>query len=431
MQVESPLDAIRTISTIQGVRAETEARRLAAEEARQNAKDAAAVRQVMVEANGDFEKALPKLRMIAPAAALKFETAIATQQKEHFQSLKAKTEAETERTARSLRFLQGATPQTYPAIYGRLQQEDPEVAGLLPPTFDADRVRQVQQIGLSAKEALDQRNLALTLLKEGHTMEALSTYFSTVPETGGADEWQKGLDDFTNAGVPKSLLALVGPYGPGAPAHAAALGISPAKAAELAGQAETRAQTEKHQTTQEELQRGQLAVSQGQLRVAQDRERREGAAAGGAAAVKLSPTQQEDIATMLTMEQLASDVQKIGKDAGTLPGVGPMEGRVFPSLRGSGGTTGETLRDKIGNIQGTIAKLRGGTSFTPTEKQLLETYTPTTTDRDEVILTKITNLVDFIRKKRENTLRVARGEYTLPTTTGSTVATTGTNPFRK
>jgi hypothetical protein len=138
-----------------------------------------------------------------------------------------------------------------------------------------------------------------------------------------------------------------------------------------------------------------------------------GAAPGDAGAVRLSAAQQEDLATMLTVEQLVGDVQGIDKEKG-LPGVGPLEGRFFASARGSGGTTGETLRNLLGNIQGTIAKLRGGASFTPQEQAMLDRYTPTTTDTDTAVRTKLTNLVDFIQKKRANTLRVAAGQYELP-----------------
>jgi hypothetical protein len=138
-----------------------------------------------------------------------------------------------------------------------------------------------------------------------------------------------------------------------------------------------------------------------------------GTGAGAPGAPKLTAGQQEDIATMLTVEQLAKDVQTIDKEKG-LPGVGPIEGRFLPSMRGSGGETGETLRNVLGNIQGTIAKLRGGASFTPSEQVLLDRYTPTTTDTDAAIRTKLKSLTDFIQKKRANTLRVAAGEYELP-----------------
>jgi hypothetical protein len=147
------------------------------------------------------------------------------------------------------------------------------------------------------------------------------------------------------------------------------------------------------------------------------------AAAGEAGGVKLTGAQQEDMATMLTVEELIGGVEAIHKEKGGLPGVGPLEGRFFPSQRGSGGPTGETVRNMVGNIQGTIAKLRGGTAFSESEKAMLDSYTPTLTDTDAAIRTKLVNLRDFIQKKRTNTIRVASGQYTLPSTPPATTTT--------
>lgn len=143
-----------------------------------------------------------------------------------------------------------------------------------------------------------------------------------------------------------------------------------------------------------------------------------GGAADAPGGIKLTAGQQDDLATMLTVQQLAADATTLGNEIGWA-GVGPWQGRVGATALGSGGTKGETLRNKIGNIKGTIAKLRGGTSFTPNEQALLESYTPTETDPDWKIQAKLASMVDFIEKKRANTLRVARGEYTLPASSGS------------
>ena len=67
---------------------------------------------------------------------------------------------------------------------------------------------------------------------------------------------------------------------------------------------------------------------------------------------------------------------------------------------GFGTEEGQQNRDIIGNIQGTIAKLRGGTSFTPTEQRLLETYTPTINDSEMKIKQKLEDLANFINDKQ-------------------------------
>jgi len=136
-------------------------------------------------------------------------------------------------------------------------------------------------------------------------------------------------------------------------------------------------------------------------------------AAGPEGAVKLTGAQQEDIATMLTVQDLIGQADTLGTEI-NWAGVGPIEGRTGPvgaRWFGTGGEQAETLRNLIGNIQGTIAKLRGGTAFSAQEQIMLERYTPTITDSELVIKSKLKSLKAFIEAKRENTLRVARGEY--------------------
>jgi hypothetical protein len=147
-----------------------------------------------------------------------------------------------------------------------------------------------------------------------------------------------------------------------------------------------------------------------------------GSAAEGPGGLKLSPTQQEDISTMLTVQDLSKIVLERGEAIGW-SGVGPMAGRAGNVLAqvDIGDPKAEELRNFIGNIQGTIAKLRGGTAFSPQEKAMLDSYTPTPNDSVLKIKAKLKSLDTFITAKRENMLRVAGGEYTPRDT--STVAT--------
>lgn len=141
--------------------------------------------------------------------------------------------------------------------------------------------------------------------------------------------------------------------------------------------------------------------------------KRPGSAAEGPGGVKLSPTQQEDIATMLTVQDLSKTVLERGEAIGW-SGVGPVAGRAGNLLAGVGvgDPKAEELRNFIGNIQGTIAKLRGGTAFSPQEKAMLDSYTPTPNDSVLKVKAKLKSLDLFITAKRENMLRVAGGEYT-------------------
>lgn len=131
---------------------------------------------------------------------------------------------------------------------------------------------------------------------------------------------------------------------------------------------------------------------------------------GGSRQTRLSAGQQDDLATMQTIEDMAGQVSALGNKIGW-KGVGGMgTGSISQGLMkytGIGSKDEEVLRNYIGNIQGTIAKLRGGTSFTPNEQAMLESYTPTINDSDAMIQAKIASLTSFIQTKRANTMKFA------------------------
>ena len=128
--------------------------------------------------------------------------------------------------------------------------------------------------------------------------------------------------------------------------------------------------------------------------------------------MKLSASQQEDLVTMSTVEDLADKVLQIGGTSNWQGVGGNYAGSIsqfFAKNFGTGSQQEEQLRNYIGNIQATIAKLRGGTSFTPNEEKLLQSYTPTINDSPLVIQSKIASLKNYIASKRQNTLSVAGG----------------------
>lgn len=136
----------------------------------------------------------------------------------------------------------------------------------------------------------------------------------------------------------------------------------------------------------------------------------EGLQPGGQRQARLTAGQQDELATMKTVEDMADQAQALGDRIGW-KGVGGLgSGSVSKFLAknlGMGTEDEEGLRNYIGNIQGTIAKLRGGTSFTANEQKLLESYTPTINDGDMVLKAKIKSLKQFIATKRKNTLQFA------------------------
>lgn len=132
----------------------------------------------------------------------------------------------------------------------------------------------------------------------------------------------------------------------------------------------------------------------------------------------LPASQQEDITTMATVQNYVNDLLGVAsKNNGSLPGVGGLGAgslsQVAYGQLGIGDAEGETTRNLIGQIKGSLAKLRGGTSFTPTEQKLLDTYTPGINDSDAQAIQKLINLNTFINNKRANLVSLVGG--TLPT----------------
>jgi hypothetical protein len=426
IQTPNPLALMTAAAQAEQARSLVETRRLAAEKARQQAADDAAVRRALAATGGDVEAALPQLRQIAPKAALEFETEIGKQRTSHLEAMGKGLENQKKQLDHLFQVWGLVKDQpSLEAIRPLFVKSFPDLDAALPTDYgDGSAVQAVSNAAMSRKDQLDQKQNVVKLFAEGKVHEAVGQALSmtTTPE-----EWNSYLAGAKALGAPPEILAAYGGWSPDAPARAAQLAIPPAKREELAGQAAARAQTEAHQTTQEELTRaGQaqtaaqqaanLKVAQGHLAVAQAAEQRQEKAKEGG--VKLSPTQQEDMATMMTVQQLGREALTLGQ-ANQWAGVGPVSGRVGATPLGSGGASGEALRNKLGNIQGTIAKLRGGTSFTPNEQKLLESYTPTITDTDAKIQTKLATLNEFIENKRQNTLRVASGIYTLPAPAGA------------
>ena len=119
----------------------------------------------------------------------------------------------------------------------------------------------------------------------------------------------------------------------------------------------------------------------------------------------------EDNATMSVLKGYAQDLASQPSLAG-VGGLGYGSTASFlASNLGIGTAEGQHNRNVIGNIQGTIAKLRGGTSFTPNEQRLLETYTPTINDSGSVIKQKLIDLSNFINDKQNAMSQISGQNY--------------------
>lgn len=148
---------------------------------------------------------------------------------------------------------------------------------------------------------------------------------------------------------------------------------------------------------------------------------------GGA---KLSTGQKQDIADMLVLQRQIGDLRGLKGESGYV-GAGPLSGIVnqpLASLTGSVRPGAQDVRNNIGQIKGFIAKIRGGTSFTPNEERLLETYTPKVGDSDNVLESKLKSLDKFINDKIETTVMVSGGNYNAQTPSTNQSSSTGTTP---
>lgn len=131
--------------------------------------------------------------------------------------------------------------------------------------------------------------------------------------------------------------------------------------------------------------------------------------------VSLTPAQKEDMAQMSTVNSLIGNILSLKTEDGSLPGVGAFGVGSLKGIAaqvGLGSEEGQKVRSLIGNITGTIAKLRGGTSFTTNEQKLLETYVPKVNDSSGVILTKLALLSSFIEQKNKDLVSTSKTNIT-------------------
>ena len=125
---------------------------------------------------------------------------------------------------------------------------------------------------------------------------------------------------------------------------------------------------------------------------------------------KLSAGQQQDNENMATVNNLIDEVLNYNSD-GSLEGVGGFGkgsvGQFFSKNLGTGTEEARQVRSLVGNIRGTIAKLRGGTSFTASEEALLNQYVPTINESPASIVSKLNGLKKFIALKQQNVVSSA------------------------
>jgi hypothetical protein len=125
---------------------------------------------------------------------------------------------------------------------------------------------------------------------------------------------------------------------------------------------------------------------------------------------KISAGQKDDVANMRTAEQMADDILTLAGPNKNLEGIGPWDGTVgatFGKLTGQSSDRAMQERQAVGNLTGVIRKLQSGAAVTPSEQKQLETYVPSVSDSDALVVSKAQGLKTWITRKRDNLLTVS------------------------
>jgi hypothetical protein len=122
------------------------------------------------------------------------------------------------------------------------------------------------------------------------------------------------------------------------------------------------------------------------------------------------------------LESLANQASTLGEQTGWSGVGGLYKGSISQFLAknfGKGSQQEQQLRNLVGNIKATLAKERGGTSFTPNEQALLETYTPTIDDSPLVLKSKLASLMSYIRESKTALLGNTGGSQQAQSSSGN------------
>src|SRR5262245_25185670 len=268
-QIPSPTELLQTVATVQDIRERTETRRLAADKARQEAKDQADLRRIMQESGGDWEKALPQLRIFNPSAAAKLERDIADTKNKSLDGLIKQNDLQTKYFDFGLKMVGGIKDQASQDFFlPHIAKLSPEAAQVLGTTYDPARVEQVMNMGLTAQQHLDLQKRGFEAYAKGDLARGIATTlssFAAFPPAQIEQMWNRTLAGAKQIGTPQAILDDIGPYSPENMTRIQGLTIAPEKQAELAGQAAGRAQTAAHQAVLEQQGAQRIAIARQRL----------------------------------------------------------------------------------------------------------------------------------------------------------------------
>ncbi len=389
-----------------------------------DAQEQAIIQQIYRESPTE-EEAIKRLRQSGRIdRANKDETGLLGRRKLGYENAKSAIEADTAHVVLGSRILSAAldNPRVYKharQLFGNLVANNPDgqaIFSQLPEEYDeANSPGQLTALVRGAETVEQAAKRKQQDLENIFGKDPITGVASALSNASSDQDWDETMTIAEAAGVGDAARAMFGDkFSPEAAKRAAQMTISAKDKATLEDTDLTREQTAKTAEANRQVTiRGQDMTAATARRGQDLIDKRAGTTVGAPdGKVKLSVGQQDDITTANDVIGLIDEAERLGRAVGWR-GVGTgftgSIAKMTKNVAGYGSDESEQLRNTIGNLAGTIAKLRGGTSFTATEKELLDTYVPNINDGDATIRTKIKGLREFLERRKANILRTASG----------------------
>lgn len=156
----------------------------------------------------DLETAIPQVTRISPKVGIDLAKTLSDQRKAKFDALKTEHEVGQQKVNHALKLVQGISDEnSFATLAPLVAAASPEIAAALGPTWDTKRHGTVLQMGMTAKEAAENRGLALKQFEEGKIDLGAGRLLSTVASQPELDETIRTLKTM---GVPDTVIDLYG-----------------------------------------------------------------------------------------------------------------------------------------------------------------------------------------------------------------------------
>lgn len=433
-------------------------------------REEALIRKVAMESGGDWEVIIPKLRQLAPGAAMKYEEQLAKIRKEGFEAQFKANENEKASIQKALGILRAiGDDATYQQMLPTLRGMNDDLGKMLPAQFDPQRIEQLQQYGITAEKALDLSRQSLQLIADGKLTDGVASALSMADTE---QEWNETLHDLQQAGVPKAFLKVFGAWRPNAVQEVLTMAMTPEKRAELDQWTKTYnegvrrfdktfVEQQRHNQETEKNARGMLGVARtnaatSRMNAVTNQQTASGGGAeergfdalvrqaianpellrpeGGFTATlrgaiatemaargvpvpiftKLTTGQQDQLVAAQTVSTAVTDVLKAG-DAANWEGMGTWDERGDALLRKVGkaplNPKATELRSSIALATAVLREILSGKNVTDGERVVLTPLIPEPDDGPERLKIKLRKMHEWASSKGQNLLKTARGDY--------------------